>query len=293
MYNLGIEAFLEVVRTQNISKAAEQLHLAQSTVSKRIRVLEQDVGASLIERGKGIKSIYLTPAGEMFIDLAERWVSLSREMSIIQSSGAKLSLSIGVVDSIINSLFPPLFANLIHHQSQYRLKVITSHSPEHYDLIERRQTDVAFSLLEQTHQNVQVEKCFIDPLVVLRTAAFAENPPRVYHPRDLDPAYELYVRWGPTYQLWHDTHWSPGANRTQLDTAQLILQLLKDDALWSIVPMSVAKAAVLQGKFSVCHLSDPPPERIVYKLTHKYPKASTVESLKVFDHYLQCVLGKQ
>jgi len=293
VYNLGIEAFLAVVRTQNISKAAEHLHLAQSTVSKRIRVLEQEIGAPLIERGKGIKSIHLTPAGEIFIDLAERWISLSREMSIVQASGPKLALSIGVVDSIVNSLFPPLFDNLIHHQFDYRLKIITGHSAEHYDLIETRQTDVAFSLLEQTHQNVRVEKCFCDPLVILRTKEYTQNPPRIYRPQDLDPRYELYVRWGPTNQLWHDAHWPPSANRIQLDTAQLVLQLLRDPDHWSIVPLSVAKSAVLHGNFSICHLADPPPERIVYKLTHKYPKSSTVESLKVFDQYLKNLLDNQ
>ena len=51
MYALGIEAFLAVVRTQNVSRAAEQLNLSQSALSKRLRVLEQEFGANLIERG--------------------------------------------------------------------------------------------------------------------------------------------------------------------------------------------------------------------------------------------------
>lgn len=293
MNNIGIEAFLAIVRTQNISKAAEHLHLAQSTVSKRIQVLEQEIGTPLIERGKGIKSIHLTPTGELFVDLAERFISLSREMNILQTEEPKLTLSIGVLDSIINAFFPSLYTRLIEHQPQYRLKIITAHSLELYDMIEQRQVDVAFSLLEQTHQSVHVEKCFTDPLVLLRTAAFSNSPPLVYHPAELDPQYELYVRWGPTYQLWHDRHWSPSDNKLQPDTAQLIVQLLRDDPFWSIVPLSVAKNAVLRGNFSICYLTDPPPERVVYKLTHKYPKASTIESLKVFDHHLQCVLSKQ
>ena len=52
MYNRGIEAFLAVIRTQNISKAAEQLNLSQTTVSKRLRVLEQEVDTVLFERGE-------------------------------------------------------------------------------------------------------------------------------------------------------------------------------------------------------------------------------------------------
>lgn len=292
MNHLGIEAFLAVVRTQNITKASEQLHLAHSTVSKRIRVLEEEVGAILIERGKGLKSVHLTPTGEYFAELAERWDSLNHEMTLLQSESLKMVLSIGVLDTMINSFFPSLYAKLIQHQYQYRLKIITGHSAENYDLIERRQVDVAFSLLEQTHQSVQVEKCLAEPLVILRTAAFAQTPPQIYHPTDLDSSYELYLRWSPSYQLWHDTYWASNTNRIQLDTSQLIVNLLREDKFWAIVPLSVAKSALQRGNFSICYLSDPPPERYIYKLTHKYPKASTVESLKIFDHCLQCVLSE-
>lgn len=76
MFNPGIEVFLAIVRTRNISRAAEQLNLSQSTVSKRLKVLEQEINAILFERGKGNKVLSLTLAGEEFIDLAERWQSL-------------------------------------------------------------------------------------------------------------------------------------------------------------------------------------------------------------------------
>lgn len=293
MNHLSIEAFLAVVRTQNISKASEQLHLAQSTLSKRIQVLEQEVGVPLIERGKGIKTIHLTPTGEHFVGLAERWISLSREMNILQSSAPALTLSIGVIDSVINSFFSSLCDRLQQHQQDCRLKITTSHSSDLYALVEQRQVDVAFSLLEQNHQSVAVSKCLAEPYVILRTAAFTANPPHLYQAADLNPNHELYVRWGPTFQLWHDAQWAPNKNRIQLDTAQLIIHLLRNDNFWSIVPLSVAKNALHRGDFSISQLADPPPERIVYKLTHKYPKASTVESLKVFDRCLQAVLAEQ
>jgi DNA-binding transcriptional LysR family regulator len=291
MYSRGLEAFLAVVRTQNISKASEKMHLAQSTVSKRIQVLEQEIGVQLFERGKGLKTIRLTPAGELFVDLAERWISLSREMNIMQTEGPKLVLSIGMLDSLINSIFPILFECLINHQSQHRLKIISSVSKDAYDLIESRQVDVAFSLLERHHQSIHVQLCFTEPLVVLRTATFAQTPNKIWHPSDLDPQDELYITWGQTYQLWHDSQWELSANKVQINTANLALQLLRHDRQWTILPESVAKNAVLRGNFSYGYLSEPPPKRVVYKLTHKYPKASTLESLKIFDHYLNCLLA--
>lgn len=295
MYNLGVEAFLAVVRTQKVSRAAVQLNLAQSTVSKRLKVLEQELGTALFERGKGFKAIRLTSAGEAFIELAERWDSLRRDTLLMQTEGPRLSLSIGTIDSIINSIFPALYRTLQQHQPKIRLQVITSHSVEAYEEIERRQVDVAFSLLERVHSNVVVEKCYTEPMVVLRVAEAPQVTEDAFiHPQELDSNDELYVRWGSGYQIWHDQWWDPSCpGRSNLDTAQLSLMLLKEVEQWTIVPLSVALAAQERGTYHILRLSEGPPDRIVYKLTHKYPKSSTAQSLKIFNQSLRALLGNR
>jgi DNA-binding transcriptional LysR family regulator len=50
-----IQAFLAVVSNQSLTKAAEILHLSQSSVSHRLKNLEQELDLILIERGKGLK----------------------------------------------------------------------------------------------------------------------------------------------------------------------------------------------------------------------------------------------
>lgn len=294
MYALGIEAFLAVVRTQNINKAAKMLNLAQSTTSKRLKMLEDELGITLFERGKGWKSIRLTPEGEEFIDLAERWDSLWQETQLMQLRKPKLTLSIGVLDSIINSIFPSLYHSLSQHQPELNLKITTSHSPDLYEEVERRNVDVAFSLLERTHPNVIVEKCYTEPMVILRPSISSPKSEFV-HPAELDGRYELYVRWNPGYQIWHDRWWaSAGSIQTRVDTVQLILALLKTPEQWSVVPLSVAKAALLKGgNFAILYLTEPPPERTCYKIRHKNPKARTKEALKIFDHYLGILLEKE
>lgn len=291
MYALGIEAFLAVVQTQNITKAARMLNLAQSTTSKRLKLLEQELGMPLFERSKGWKTIRLTSEGEKFVDLAERWNSLWQETQFLQQGDPKLTLSIGVLDSIINSIFPSLYSALSQHQPALRLQIITSHSPDLYEDVERRNVDVAFSLLERTHPNVVVEKCYTEPMVVLRPAAPSLKAGYI-HPADLNADHELYVRWNPAYQIWHDHWWAPGCSPS-VDTAQLILTLLKKPEQWSVVPLSVAKLACLKGNFSVSFLTEPPPERTCYKIRHKSPKARTREALKIFDHYLKLLLKEE
>ena len=53
--------FLTVAETENISRAAELLHLTQPTLSRQLMNLEQELGVKLFSRGKS--SITLTPEG--------------------------------------------------------------------------------------------------------------------------------------------------------------------------------------------------------------------------------------
>lgn len=48
-----IKYFLAVAREENITKAAETLHLTQPTLSRQLRELEEELGAELFIRGKG------------------------------------------------------------------------------------------------------------------------------------------------------------------------------------------------------------------------------------------------
>ena len=79
-----VETFLMIVKTKNITKTAENLFLSQPTVSHRLKNLEEELQIRLITRKKGYKSIELTEKGEEFIPIAERWISLWREMQMLR-----------------------------------------------------------------------------------------------------------------------------------------------------------------------------------------------------------------
>ena len=84
MYDAGIEAFLAIIEARNLKKAGEMLSLTQATISYRLKILEQEMGAQLIERNKGIQQITLTAFGESFIPIANRWYLLKADMEKLQ-----------------------------------------------------------------------------------------------------------------------------------------------------------------------------------------------------------------
>jgi len=62
--------FLAVERTRHFTRAAEQVHVAQPSLSKQIQNLEAELGSELFVRARG--NVSLTPAGEVLMPLAKR-----------------------------------------------------------------------------------------------------------------------------------------------------------------------------------------------------------------------------
>ncbi|MEI3102005.1 MAG: LysR family transcriptional regulator [Oscillospiraceae bacterium] len=74
-----LQYFLAVAREQNISSAAESLHLSQPTLSTQLKTLEQELGKQLlIRKTKGSRKVLLTEEGMLLRKRAEEILELVR-----------------------------------------------------------------------------------------------------------------------------------------------------------------------------------------------------------------------
>lgn len=74
-----LEYFLAVAREQNITAAAESLHISQPALSTQLKALETELGKQLLIRGvKGSRKVILTEEGMILRKRAEEMVSLMR-----------------------------------------------------------------------------------------------------------------------------------------------------------------------------------------------------------------------
>jgi DNA-binding transcriptional LysR family regulator len=69
MFLPDVRTFLAVVSTGSLSAAARQLDVAPMQVSRRVAVLEEDLGARLFHRTT--RSLTLTAEGEAFVPFAK------------------------------------------------------------------------------------------------------------------------------------------------------------------------------------------------------------------------------
>ena len=104
---LDMKLFLLVAETKSISQSAEILHFSQSTISHRLKNLENELGVSLFTRSKGNRA-ELTPHGESFIPVAKRWQAVWEDTQTIRDLPSE-ALTVAAIESVNASILPPIY----------------------------------------------------------------------------------------------------------------------------------------------------------------------------------------
>ena len=81
-----LRTFIALAQIKNFTKTAQQLFVAQSTVTNRIRDLEMELGVPLFIRSH--KQVDLTPSGQKFLDYAQRCRTSSRHRRMPRKSAS-------------------------------------------------------------------------------------------------------------------------------------------------------------------------------------------------------------
>ncbi|MCR5127216.1 MAG: LysR family transcriptional regulator [Lachnospiraceae bacterium] len=163
----SIKTFMVLAHTKNYTRAANQLFVAQSTVTNRIHELERELGFSLFKRTN--RSVELTPEGEKFRLYGEKVIELTDTSLAELSSVQKYDhyLRIGCADSI----YEGHLANLIlkHRKSHPRdyLKISIGLTDHLLEQIQNDMLDVVFTYLPLRKNSVHCELYKQDTLVLV------------------------------------------------------------------------------------------------------------------------------
>ena len=101
-----LEDFLALARTRHFSRAAELQHVSQPTFSRRIKLLEEAMGTTLINRQT--LPLTLTPAGELFLELCGRItrdVRDTRERITALEAQASARISVGSTQGLFSHFY--------------------------------------------------------------------------------------------------------------------------------------------------------------------------------------------
>lgn len=232
----AIECFLAVCRCKTVSKAAEMLFITQSSLSTKLKNLEQELGGALFFRRRGSREMTLTPAGQRFYDLALQHEELHRKMQRVCKNQRQL-LRVSSLNSLGTYLLPEVYDRFMEQHPEVELQIQDMEIEAASRSLLGGTTDIAF--ISGKSDNVQLLQTpvFREAMAVIcsknlpvETADFSW----------LKSYQELYIEWNTAFAQWHQK--TIGTDHSLLTIAIMahLRQFMEQKDCWAIVPMTVA-----------------------------------------------------
>ncbi len=139
-----LRVFHAAIKSGGFTRAGEQLHLSQSTVSQHIKLLEEELGCSLFLRVG--KRVLVTEAGNVLLQYAERIFRELRnaEMAVREINALKRgTVRLGVGPTTLTYRLPPILRDYIRRFPQMELIVLAGSTEFLLDELKSQHLDLA------------------------------------------------------------------------------------------------------------------------------------------------------
>ncbi len=162
----SIKTFLVLAKLKNFTLTSEYLYISQSTVTKRIAQLEDELNTKLFDRS--YKEVRLNPEGTIFYHYAKRILKLE-EASIkeIHSTVNYINhLRIGCTNALYETFLQSKI-KLFYQSPKNSIKVVIGHSNELLFGLQDELLDVVFSYLPLKKSGFECTTYETDTLVLV------------------------------------------------------------------------------------------------------------------------------
>lgn len=278
-----IEAFLETVQQGSISAAAEKFFITQPALSRRISILEEELGYVLFYRRKGSRNVELTEEGKAFLPIARKTLQLWQEAAAVPSLIHKSLLNIAAVPSVTSYVLSGVLRKYLEDNPNGRIRSMHCHTFEGYNYVEKGAADIALVTHKLYSTSVETMPAYKERMVFVSNAA-ADYPPEL-DAQFLDPGKELRVSWMPEYDNWHETVFPANAPPLVfLEQMSMLEDFLNGDN-WAIMP-STAAERMRNRNVTFSELRNGPPDRVTYYLTRNDNASEPIETI---EQFLSCL----
>jgi DNA-binding transcriptional LysR family regulator len=159
--------FVAVAELRHFTKAARDLRIAQPSVSRAVRVLEEELGTQLFHRMKG--NVALTSAGEVLLPWARRVLADVDGAALEVRELADLRrgrLAVGATPSLATTLLPPALARFHAAFPGVELVLHEAGSRDLVGELEQGALDIALVILPLRHEVLETTPLLREELVV-------------------------------------------------------------------------------------------------------------------------------
>lgn len=242
-----VQTFLAVVQTGSFLGASDVVHVTQSTVSVRIRSLEDELRVHLFSRGKN--GAVLTKAGRKFLKTAtamtQLWeqarldVGLADEHPTVLRVGGQVSLWDGYLTHWLSWMYgnAPGIALRAHMADPLLL----------IDQLVEGALDIAIIYRPQHRPGFQAEQIFIEEIVLVSSEAGACNLPGEQGGGDYILTY-----WGPEFQKDHALNFpNIRSPRLSIDLGTMGVNILLQTPSSGYFPLRVVAPHIASGRLKI------------------------------------------
>lgn len=191
-----LKTFLEVNRTRHFGKAANNLFITQSTVSSRIKLLEDSLGAPVFTRKRN--AIELTQTGERLLVYAENivttWNRARIETAIEEDN--KIPLSIAGMPSLWDITLQEWLGKILTRHGDYLLQVEVLSQESIITRLRNTTLDMGFVFDIPAYPELEIKEIATIPLVLV------SNKRHSSYEKAMMKNYIL-VDWGTSFSTAH------------------------------------------------------------------------------------------
>ena len=163
-----LEMFVAVAENSSFTQASTQLHVAQSAISRQVRLLEEELGEQLFKRLN--RRVYLTQAGETLLRYAHRIFVELRDAALEVSEIANLNrgrITIGAGMTACIYLLPPVIENFKSKYPNVEPVVVTGPTDTLLEQIRQNKLDFGVLSLASGSPDLEIVPICNEELVVV------------------------------------------------------------------------------------------------------------------------------
>ena len=234
MRDFDWQILVTLYKTHNISKTAELLYVSQPTLTKRIQVIEDELGLPLIVRSR--RGSDFTVEGERIAQKAEAIVTAIQEIKndvAARNQGAKGVLRLGVPYSYVRYVLPVLLAEYTKIHPGVEIDVLTALSDELVHQVEDDSLDVTFARFNVNNSHLERTKVSEDQVYAVYSQPFElEDLPKIpYIEFRKNPVIVSTIqRW------WNENFTVPRNLHYKVPTGDCCISMVKQGLGYGIFP---------------------------------------------------------
>lgn len=181
-----LQTFVSIAQLGGVTRAAGQLHRSQPAITRRIKLLEDQLGVPLLERGRG--GAMLTEAGRTFLPYAEAVLAALKDgaqaVQALQGEDHG-AVSLAIVGTLASTTIVEQLRRFSARHRNARLELRTANSFEVSDMVRRGEVSLGLRYFGDPSAELISQKISEERLVVVCSAQHKWGGKRLRDPKRL------------------------------------------------------------------------------------------------------------